>query len=36
MAFQDAAAQRINAGLLSREAAVAIVDDLNAMFRRSF
>jgi multiple sugar transport system substrate-binding protein len=36
MAFQDAAAQRINAGLLSGEAAVAIVDDLNAMFRRSF
>lgn len=36
MAFQDAAARRINSGLLSGEAAPAIVDDLNAMFRESF
>jgi multiple sugar transport system substrate-binding protein len=36
MAFQDAAAKRINAGLLSGEAAAAIVADLNAMFRESF
>jgi multiple sugar transport system substrate-binding protein len=36
MAFQDAAARRINAGLLSGNAAAAIVNDLNAMFRESF
>jgi multiple sugar transport system substrate-binding protein len=36
MAFQDAAAKRINAGLLSGEAAASIVDDLNALYRGSF
>jgi multiple sugar transport system substrate-binding protein len=36
MRFQDTAAKRINAGLLSSEAAATIVDDLNAMFRESF
>lgn len=36
MAFQDAAAKRINAGLLRGNAAATIVDDLNAMFRESF
>ncbi len=35
MAFQDTAAKRINAGLLSGEAAAAMVADLNAMFRGS-
>jgi hypothetical protein len=36
MAFQDAAAKRINAGLLSGEAAASILDDLNALYRGSF
>jgi multiple sugar transport system substrate-binding protein len=36
MAFQDAAAKRLNAGLLSGEKAASIVADLNALFRGSF
>lgn len=36
MAFQDAASKRLNAGLIDREAPVAIVADLNRMFRESF
>jgi multiple sugar transport system substrate-binding protein len=36
MAFQDAAAKRLNAGLLSNEKAAPMIADLNAMFRGSF
>lgn len=36
MAFQDAAAQRLNAGLLAREDAVSIVAALNQLFKESF
>ncbi|WP_407648220.1 extracellular solute-binding protein [Devosia rhodophyticola] len=36
MAFQDAAARRLNAGLLSREEPVAIIEALNQLFRKSF
>lgn len=35
MTFQDAAAQRLNAALLSGESAGSLVDDLNVMFARS-
>jgi multiple sugar transport system substrate-binding protein len=35
MAFQDAAARRINAGLLSREAPAAVVRDLNQLYAES-
>ena len=36
MAFQDAASQRLNAGLLERENAPAIVEAINALYRESF
>jgi multiple sugar transport system substrate-binding protein len=36
MAFQDAASQRLNAGLKSGEAAASIVAALNTLFRESF
>lgn len=36
MAFQQAASDRINAGLLGAHAADRVVDDLNSLFRRSF
>ena len=36
MTFQDAASQRLNAGLLAREDETAIVDALNGLFRESF
>jgi multiple sugar transport system substrate-binding protein len=36
MAFQDAAANRLNAGLIEREAASLVVSDLNRLFRESF
>lgn len=36
MAFQDAASQRLNAGLLSDDAPAAIVAALNTLFRESF
>ncbi len=36
MAFQDAASQRLNAGLKSGEAATSIVAALNTLFRESF
>jgi multiple sugar transport system substrate-binding protein len=36
MAFQDAASQRLNAGLLSDEAPAATVAALNTLFRESF
>lgn len=36
MAFQHAASNRLNAGLLSREPAAAIIADLNTLFRESF
>jgi multiple sugar transport system substrate-binding protein len=36
MAFQDAASRRLNAGLLGRENARAIVDAINAMFEETF
>ena len=36
MAFQDAAARRINAGILGKETPRAILDALNARFRESF
>ena len=36
MAFQEAASQRITAGLLAREAAGPVVTDLNTLFRQSF
>ena len=36
MAFQDAASQRLNAGLLAREAPATILADLERLFRESF
>jgi multiple sugar transport system substrate-binding protein len=36
MGFQQAASDRINAGLKDRHAAGAVVDDLNRLFRESF
>jgi multiple sugar transport system substrate-binding protein len=36
MAFQDAAAKRLNAGLLSAERPAAIIADINTLFRGSF
>ncbi|MCF3638808.1 extracellular solute-binding protein [Rhizobium sp. TRM95111] len=36
MAFQQAGSERINEGLVRREAGVTVVDDLNRLFRRSF
>ncbi len=36
MAFQDAASKRLNAGLINRESASAILADLDRMFRESF
>ncbi len=36
MAFQHSASNRLNAGLLSRDPAAAIIADLNRMFRESF
>ena len=36
MAFQDAASQRLNAGLMAGEAGAAVVADINRMFARSF
>jgi multiple sugar transport system substrate-binding protein len=36
MAFQDAASQRLNAGLIAREAPAAILTDLDHLFRESF
>lgn len=36
MPFQDAAAQRLNRGLLSKEAGQAIVGDINTLFKESF
>ncbi|MBL0372438.1 carbohydrate ABC transporter substrate-binding protein [Rhizobium sp. KVB221] len=36
MAFQQAASERINAGLKARESGVAVVADLNRMFAESF
>jgi len=36
MAFQDAASQRLNAGLLSNEPATAIVAAINRLYRESF
>jgi len=36
MAFQDAASQRLNAGLINRETAGSIFADIDRMFRQSF
>ena len=36
MAFQDAASKRLNAGLINRENAAAILSDIDRMFRESF
>ncbi len=36
MAFQQAAAQRITDGLMSREKAGSVIDDVNRLFRDSF
>jgi multiple sugar transport system substrate-binding protein len=36
MAFQAAASQRLNQGLLARETPAAIVADLNRLYRESF
>ena len=36
MAFQEAASDRLNTGLLQRHAARNVIDDLNALFRQSF
>jgi multiple sugar transport system substrate-binding protein len=36
MAFQHAAAERVNAGLLGRESGATVVADLNRMFAESF
>ncbi|MBN9317493.1 MAG: extracellular solute-binding protein [Devosia sp.] len=36
MAFQDAASKRLNAGMINREPAAAILADIDRMFRESF
>lgn len=36
MAFQDAASKRLNAGLINRETAAAILSDIDRLFRESF
>jgi multiple sugar transport system substrate-binding protein len=36
MAFQDAASQRLNAGLIERESPAAILADIDRAFRESF